>query len=176
MKFEHSTKTSDYLSRVRAFMDQHVYPNEHTFKEQIAADQQANSVLSDEILEALEEIEQLEAEMQVQKQELAKQESEHQVRVKEVESNMDQLKSELERVEAELSESEQKIPAGAREDYRRLVDSKGEEALAPVESDSCGGCYQTLTTQHIDRLRMSMLIRCPNCNAFLYFPEDRQVK
>ena len=88
---------------------------------------------------------------------------------------MTELKSELERVENELSSAESEIPAAALGDYRRVTEAKGEEALAPVEDESCGGCYQRLTTQYIDRLRMSMLIRCPSCNAFLYLPEDRRV-
>lgn len=147
-----------------------------TLKEQIAADKQANSVLSDEILEALEQLEVLDEQVRLADAEMSKQKSEHEARKKEVESKMVTLQSDRVRVESELKESEQEIPAGAIQDYKRLTDARGEEALAPVDSESCGGCYQTLTTQYIERLRMSMLIRCPNCNAFLYLPEDRQVK
>jgi hypothetical protein len=145
-------------------------------KEQIAADKQANSVLGDEILEGLEQLEVLDKEVKQAEAELSKQKTDHRARVEAVESNLGALRSELERVESELKESEQEIPAGAFQDYRRLTDAKGEEALAPVDGESCGGCYQTLTTQYIDWLRMSKLIRCPNCNAFLYFPEDRRVQ
>lgn len=147
-----------------------------TLREQIAADKQANSVLSDEIFETLEQIDVLDAALLQAETELSKQRSEHESRANEIESNLGSLQSELERVELELKESEKKIPSAAILDYKRLTAARGEEALAPVESDSCGGCYQTLTTQYIDRLRMSMLIRCPNCNAFLYFPEDRRVR
>ncbi len=145
-----------------------------TLKEQIAADKQANSVLSDEILETLEQIDILDEALKQAEAELSKQRGEHESRTKEIESKMGSLHSELERVESELKETEKKIPAAAFADYKRLTEARGEEALAPVESDSCGGCCQTLTTQFIERLRMSMLIRCPNCNAFLYFPEDRR--
>ncbi|MGI9473759.1 MAG: zinc ribbon domain-containing protein, partial [Rubripirellula sp.] len=92
-----------------------------------------------------------------------------------VQEKTQKLESELQRVEGELQSSENEIPAEAVADYKRLTEAKGEDALAPVEDESCGGCYQLLTTQYIERLRMSMLIRCPNCNAFLYFPEDRRV-
>jgi acyl-CoA dehydrogenase len=34
--FEHSAKTRDYIERLTAFMDQHVYPNEKIYHEQIA--------------------------------------------------------------------------------------------------------------------------------------------
>jgi len=137
-------------------------------KEQVAADQQANAVLSDEILEALEEIDQLETEVDAASAELQKQQKEHQRRVGEIERNLAEVQQELDRVESELREREAEIPAAARGDYQRLIASKGEEALAPVEADSCGSCYQVLTTNLIDRLRRSLLVRCPNCNAFLY--------
>ena len=36
MDFEHSAKTRDYMQRLTAFMDQHVYPNEKTYHEQVS--------------------------------------------------------------------------------------------------------------------------------------------
>jgi len=36
MDFEHSAKTRDYMHRLSAFMDEHVYPNEKTYHEQVA--------------------------------------------------------------------------------------------------------------------------------------------
>lgn len=145
-------------------------------KEQIAADKQANSVLSDEILEGLEQLDLYNEQLGQAEGELARQRGEQEVRVQEVTAKLEELQGELARVEQELVEAEEEIPAAARAEYKRLTEARGEEALAPVDGDSCGGCYQTLTTQLIDRLRMSLLIRCPSCNAFLYFPEDRQVR
>lgn len=140
-------------------------------KEQIAADQQANAVLSDEILEALEEIDQLGQRVKTAEQQQRQQEADHQQRRQEIEQNSVGLQQELSHIESELQQRESEIPAAVRADYRRLIDSKGEDALAPVESDSCGSCYQVLTTNLIDRLRLSLLVRCPNCNAFLYFSD-----
>lgn len=145
-----------------------------TLKEQIAADKQANMVLSDEILESLEHLEELEAQTSTAEAEFSNQKSEQEIRIQEVEAKLATLREDLARVESELETAESQIPAAAKKDYLRLTEAKGEEALAPVEENSCGGCYQTLTTQHIEQLRMSILIRCPNCNAFLYFPEDRR--
>ncbi|MDF1842804.1 MAG: phospholipase [Rubripirellula sp.] len=147
-----------------------------TLKEQIAADKQANSVLSDEILEVMEQMDAIEIELEAADAELEKQQQEQEQRIKDVKVVLAELAEESKRVEAELSSVEKEIPSNVFPDYKRLTDSKGENALAPVEGESCGGCYQTLTTNYIDRLRMSRLIRCPNCNAFLYTPEDLRVK
>lgn len=144
-------------------------------KDQIAADEQANAVLADEIYESLEHLDVLAQELVVAEAQWKVQQTEHQTRVAEVTERMVTLAAELERVEKELAEAEAKIPAAARADYQRVVDAKGEEGLAPVDGESCGGCYQTLTTQTRDRLQLSQLVRCPSCNAFLYLPEDRRV-
>ena len=37
MDFEYSAKCRDYLTRLRAFMDRYIYPNEDTYRDQIAA-------------------------------------------------------------------------------------------------------------------------------------------
>jgi hypothetical protein len=144
-------------------------------KEQIAADKQANSVLSDEILEAMDEIDCLETKLKGVAAELEKQKDDHQNRITEVEAKTTDLQGELARVNSELEQSEKQIPGEVMVEYRRIIKIKAEEALAPVEDESCGGCYQVLTTQYIDRLRLSVLIRCPNCNAFLYLPESTRV-
>jgi len=49
MDFECSEKCKDILSRVRGFMDEHVYPNEHLFKEQIAANHWSTTPLTEEL-------------------------------------------------------------------------------------------------------------------------------
>lgn len=145
-------------------------------KEQIAADEQANSVQSDEILEALEHLDQLSANVTELEGKLREQQKEHAARVEEVETRMASLRSDLERVEAELAETEKQVPPAARAEYHRMVAAKGEEALAPIDEHSCGNCYQRLTTQVMNQLYLSHLIHCPNCNAFLYLPEDRRVR
>lgn len=141
-------------------------------KEQIAADEQANLVLSDEVFEALERIDTLNAEADAAEAELTRQNAEQVARIADVNEKMKVVQSDLDNVETQLKNAEAAVPAAARADYKRLTDARGEEALAPVEDESCGGCYQTLTMQHLETLRMSLLSRCPNCNAFLYFPEN----
>jgi predicted nucleic acid-binding Zn-ribbon protein len=137
-------------------------------KEQIAADKQANSVLSDEILELLERIDQLEIDRSARQAEVVDRVAEHEAMVKAVNERLESLKGDLAQVEAERVEAEALVPAGAKQEYERLVAARGEDALAPVDGDTCGGCYQMLTTQIVNRIRLSQLVRCPACNAFLY--------
>lgn len=147
-----------------------------SFKEQIAADLQANEVLSDEILEALERIDVLEAERLQRQQELKQRQEDHAALVASIEEKMRKVAEELRRVEAELAETEAELPGPIRSEYDRIVGSRGEEALAPVEGETCGGCYQLLTSQMMNRLYLGQAVRCPTCGAMMYLPEDRTVR
>lgn len=146
-----------------------------TLQEQIAADKQANEVQSDEVLEVLEQLDEIAEKLAAAEAMLAQESQEHDKRVQEVQQRQEVVQGNLSRVESELQQAESQLPAAVKGDYRRIADAKGEEGLAAVEDESCTACYQRLTTQYIERLRMSTLVRCPNCDAFLYFPEDRRV-
>lgn len=148
----------------------------NAFKEQIAADEKANEVLSDEILEALERIDVLESERLERQRELKQRQEDHAALVATIEERMGKLAEELERVEAELAETEAELPGPIRSEYDRIVGSRGEEALAPVEGETCGGCFQLLTSQMMNRLYLGQAVRCPTCGAMMYLPEDRTVR
>lgn len=142
-------------------------------KDQIAADQMAGSVLSDEILEAMEKIDELAAHLaehqkkiDAAKVELAK--SEQAVR-----DQADVLNSEIARLEGELREAESRLPADFLETYQRLVKGKGDDAMAEAQGDFCGGCYQQLTPNNLSELHMWRAIVCRNCGRLIYKPEDR---
>jgi acyl-CoA dehydrogenase len=49
MHFEHSEKTRSYLERIKAFMAEHVYPNEDTFDEQIREDPWSTAPIVEEL-------------------------------------------------------------------------------------------------------------------------------
>src|SRR5271167_2120799 len=53
MDFDYNQKTKDYLARLTAFMDEHVYPNEHLYHQQI--DEAASRWLVPPIMEQLKE-------------------------------------------------------------------------------------------------------------------------
>ena len=167
----------DRISDLQAKLNTAASNKEYTsLKEQIAADSQANDVLSDEILEALERIDQLEQDRKDREAELVQRKQDHEALLGTVKEKMDKLSQELTRVEAELANAENELPASLRTDYDRIVAARGEEALAPVEAEHCGGCHQTLTSQMMNRLYLGQAVRCPVCGAMMYLKEDRQVR
>lgn len=140
-------------------------------KDQIAADEQANSVLSDEILEALERLDVLQAGIKEAESVLAKvREEEAKVR-KRISDQQQMLETELGKYTAELVAAEGLLEGDFKENYMRLSKSMGVDSLAPVENETCGGCYQTLTPHIVDQLRLNKPVFCKSCGRLLYLPE-----
>lgn len=141
-------------------------------KDQIAADQKANSVLTDEILESLELLDQRQADIKTAEGNLSKMKEEL-VRVKQRIDNARQtLDAELIRVRGELAVTEQALPPDFKMDYDRVVKAKGEDALGAVDGDSCGQCSRVLTPQMLNELHLRRPVFCKACGSLLYLPSD----
>ena len=103
----------------------------------------------DEILEAMEKsqeykdkIAQAEAELAAAKQKL------EEVRAKVAEQEP-LLTADIARLEAELKTAEASLPPEIRDPYQRVVKHLGEDALAPLENQYCGGCNQQITAERL---------------------------
>lgn len=143
-----------------------------TLKEQIAADKQANSCLEDEILESLEKMEELQADVVKHDESLGNAQRELDAVKERVGKERSGLEEELARVEGELNEVAQTLPADLRKEYQRIANSRADEALAPVEGEFCGGCNQKLTTQMLNELKLERVVFCKSCGTLLYLPEE----
>ncbi len=137
-------------------------------KDRIAADLQANSVLQDEILEMLERLDVVNAEVVDAKANHQKSKDETAVMRDKVKLELIELTAEKERVSGELAESEKDLPGTMMDNYRRLVRLKGENSFAVFMIDNCDNCNQRLTTQTISNLMLKKLVYCPGCGAVLY--------
>ena len=141
--------------------------------EQIAADDMANSVLSDEILETLEKIDDYEEKVAQAKANLDKGMQETEKLKQRINDQRQSLEIDLARLQGELDKAESALSPDFKHDYDRIVKARGEDALAQVEGgESCGGCYYTITPQMINELRMYKPVFCKSCGRFLYFPEE----
>ncbi len=143
--------------------------------DQIAADEQANSVQSDEILELLEKVDELETAVQQADSNLAKGKLETEKVRRQVDAELATLQKDMDAVQQELGNAEAKLPSDLKPEYRRLVAALGEEALAAVEDNSCGHCYTHVTTQLITELMMKRVTFCKTCGSLLYLSENAAV-
>ena len=141
-------------------------------KEQIAADEMANSVLADEILETLEKIDELQAQVSQAEAKVASAE-EQLAKVREtVHHEREQLLAEVHRLETELADAESKLPHDVREIYDRVIRAKGADGMAAVEGENCTGCFHQITPNAFDSVRLGKVVCCGSCGRILYLPED----
>ena len=136
--------------------------------DQVAADEQANSVQSDEVLELLERVDSIAEEISkvTAELELARKET---IRIQAiVDGEMNVLRCDLDVVNGELLEAEQLLHGDTRNRYKRLANSVGEDALAVVEDSCCGRCSTTQTTQVVSDLMMQKVVFCKSCGSLLY--------
>ncbi|WDI41177.1 zinc ribbon domain-containing protein [Bremerella sp. P1] len=140
------------------------------FKEQIAAAQMANSVMSDEILEALEKVDQLEVKLAEAGKGVESAQADQAKIEAEVEQERTGLESEIARVLELLEGVEKDIPPEVRDDYKRVVKTRGEEALAAVVNNYCTQCNVQLRIQTVSDLKLGKPVFCSSCGAFLYIP------
>lgn len=144
-----------------------------TLKEQIAADEQANSVLADEIFELLEKMDQIDTEIEKSNTTLAAAKADLQKTEARINEEREKLENELSRVNDDLGTVEATLSGDFMSEYERMAKARGPDALAAVEEDCCGNCHQMLSPQTMNNLMMSKPTFCSSCASLLYLPESR---
>ncbi len=144
--------------------------------EQIKADEMANSVLTDEILEEMERLDQLKADIAATMQEVAKAVRELEEAREQVAAAEPKLRAEIDGLNRERALYEEKLPPDFRETYERVVRSKAEDGLAPVDGQYCGGCHQQVPLNSINSLMLGQPITCRSCGRLLYLPENYSLR
>lgn len=165
---QREAKLKDFEAKLFAAQSNREY---QLLKDQIAADKQANSVLADEILEALDKLDGLQSAIKTAEANLAKIKDDAAKSKLRAQEQQQGLETELARVSAELRSAEDQLDGDFKANYDRLARSMGAEALAPIEGECCGGCSQTLTPQTINALRLDKPVFCKSCGRMLYTPE-----
>jgi hypothetical protein len=141
------------------------------FLEQIAAAEMAGSVLSDEILEGMEKVDQLGVATKEAEKNLASGKQEMEKSKQAVESSAASLRADITQLEADLAEAESNLPADLKSDYERVVRSKGADSLSAADDGVCLGCGQQITLNMQNELQLSKLVFCKSCGRLLYLPE-----
>src|SRR3954452_1638446 len=142
-----------------------------SFLEQIAAAEMAGSVLSDEILEGMERVDQLNVGGKEAENNLAAGKQELDKARQAVDSSAATIRGDLARLEAELATAENALPGDMKADYQRVVRSKGADSLAAADDGVCVGCGQQITLNMQNELKLSKLVFCKSCGRLLYLPE-----
>lgn len=165
---EREAKLLDFTGKMNAAKNNREY---QSFREQIAADTQANSVLSDEIFETLEEIDALQAQLLQLEEKLQLSRAECEKNVNQIEARLKIVEEDLVLAKSQLTTSLSELPGDFVNEFQRLVGSRSADAFAEMDGESCGGCYNALPPRVRDTLRQGQPILCPSCGRLLYRPD-----
>ena len=142
-------------------------------KDQIAADKMANSVLEDEILEMMEQLDAFGPKIAEAEKLLKTTQDKLAAARAEVAQQAELIQGDIDRLEGELVRCESDLPDEIRENYLRRARSHGEDALAEVVDGACGGCFQQVPVNVQANIRMSRPSFCRTCGRLLYFAEEK---
>ncbi|MBL9117327.1 MAG: hypothetical protein JNJ83_20130 [Verrucomicrobiaceae bacterium] len=80
------------------------------------------------------------------------------------------LKARIDEITADRATLAAAVDSGDLSLYDRLMKSKGNAAVVPVENGICGGCHMKLVTATLTELKANdHLVHCEQCGRVLYF-------
>jgi len=136
------------------------------------ADTVANSVLEDEILEALEMVDRMQIEAGKADQQTKDAQAEKDRRAEQVAANESGLRSQADELESKIQDAEKVLSGDVAVQYRRLVEAYGADALASVDGTICTNCYVAITPQMRVELNSGNLKFC-QCGRLLYLADEK---
>ena len=90
----------------------------------------------------------------------------------ELEARTAKASCDLSQARTEQAEAEAAVPEDALTRYRRILKSKRDVAIVPIQGGACGGCHMKLTTQTTVTARGGeTLATCENCGRLVYVAE-----
>ena len=158
-------KISDLRTKLNVCSSNKEY---QTLLEQIAASEMTNSVLADEILEAMEKTDQLEVVVGTAKLHLESARTELGKCRDAVLGEAGLVRGDIERLERELTAMEKKLPVEMKDEYRRVIRGKGADGMAPLEDGVCQACGYQVTLNMQNELLLSKPVFCKSCGCLLY--------
>ena len=136
--------------------------------EQIAADQMAESVLEDEILECMENVDSLGQSVNDANSVVDDAKKQMQDESKRVDDEGVALKSEITQLTSELAGTESGLPEEIKPDYLRIVKTRRDDSLASVRDEICEGCFTQVTPNMVAQLALKESGICTSCGRLLY--------
>ncbi len=138
------------------------------------------SNLESNVIEALDQEEGIEAELERHKQAVRHSDREFEQEKERLSGLEAEKRSMLKKLKAERALWLQKIPEDAMAQYQRASDRYPGGAVVPELNASCGGCHMRLLASTMQQLHEGdSLVPCPHCHRLLYPPEaakDAHVK
>ena len=142
------------------------------FQQEIASLKADNSLLEEEVIKILDEVEAAEEEVNREKERLKKIEKDLSAVENELLQKEQKLSKDQELLEKSREEILHQIPDDLRGRYNLIISKKQGLALVKVKGENCGACQLLLRPQILNEVRLAQsVILCENCARILYYEE-----
>jgi predicted nucleic acid-binding Zn-ribbon protein len=141
-------------------------------QKEITDTKRMNSDVEEKLLDEMEKIEQLEAQIAEKNEELTNKETDYRVRISDYKEKLEEIKIVYEPKMEEKEKIIQTISPEILPLYEKIKTRNG-EVLAVAKNEICTGCNMNIPAQLFNEiLTLSRIIQCPNCKKILYCEEE----
>jgi len=140
---------------------------------QIEADTVANSVLEDEILDALEKVDAAHLAIKKLEDEITQAKADEARASATISAALPGFQARLAELHKAIANSEARLPENVVVQYRRLAQAHGAAALAEVDGSTCSSCYVSLPPQLVMQVRDGQAVFCKTCGRLLYMSANK---
>ena len=133
------------------------------------------SLLEEDVIRALDEIETADKKAKEEKEALSNEEKKYKETQVQLESQVSEIDAKIKGLEEKKSNLAKDIDKNILARYEKLIKTRYGCAMAPVniDTENCGACNMRMTAQKINEIKMyDQLVLCENCVRILYLPED----
>ena len=135
---------------------------------QMEADDAAKAVLEDEILEFLDRVDTLKNEVEKCKTTISEAETEAREFANSFEEKSTDLQEKEKELQTKVKEAQKIVPSTIREQFQRLVEAYGPDAMAECSNGVCTNCFVQMTPQSKVLLNSGKVLFCGSCGRLLY--------
>jgi len=133
------------------------------------------SLLEEDVIRALDEIETADKKSKEEKEALSNEEKKYKETQVQLENQLSEIDAKITNLEEKKSNLAKDIDKSVLAKYEKLIKTRYGCAMAPVniDTENCGACNMRMTSQKINEIKMyDQLVLCENCVRILYLPED----
>jgi len=131
------------------------------------------SVIEDKILETMDQLDRMKAEVDKEKQILQQEEKLLNEEKNKIQDRIKQIDDRLKQLEAQQKQIIPEIDPKILPQYQRILKSRDALAIVSVKDNSCGGCNMYVPAQVINLIKMyERIITCEVCNRMLYIEDE----
>jgi predicted nucleic acid-binding Zn-ribbon protein len=131
------------------------------------------SILEEEVLRVLEDVEETDRKLKREKETLVEEEKKFKEEESRINSEIKKIEEEIKRLEEQRKAIIVNIDKNILTKYEKLLQTRFGLAIVPVELENCGACHMRVTPQTINEIKMYKdLVFCENCVRILYVDKD----